>query len=222
MWGHKKLNLLQKNKNLKQGIFITFEGGEGSGKTTLLKKVAGTLSQKGFSLVQTREPGGTPLGEDLRHVLLSSSGRPISPHAELGLFLAARAQHVEELILPALHRGDIVLCDRFNDSSIAYQGEARGLGTKDVADVCRFFSLGLEPSLTLYLDIDPQIGLMRAKKRSKEDRIEQEAIVFHQKIRDGFLRLQKEHPDRFHTIDASLSLEIVYEQAMQLIFTLLS
>src|SRR6187431_1687241 len=148
---------------MKRGIFITIEGGEGAGKTTLIESLYQHLLGLGREVLKTREPGGTPLGEEIRKILLHSTG-PVSPYAELSLFLASRAQHISELIAPALAAGKVVLCDRFNDSTIAYQGMARGLGMEEVAAVCRFICAGLEPQLTLYLDIDPAVGLSRAKK----------------------------------------------------------
>ena len=134
-------------------LFITFEGGEGAGKTTLINSIVDAILAHGRRVVKVREPGGSSLGEDLRTLVLRHS-EPISPYAELCLFLASRAQHIFEVIAPALKAGKIVLCDRFNDSSIAYQGSARGLGMGRVSEVCAFFSQGLTPDLTLYLDID--------------------------------------------------------------------
>lgn len=196
-----------------KGLFITFEGGEGAGKTTLLERVVIWFVEKGKSVLKTREPGGTPLGEEIRTLLLQKRQTPLSPYAELSLFLASRAQHVRETILPALQQGKIVLCDRFNDSSIAYQGVARHLGLEPVQAFCRFVSEGLSPHLTLYLDIDPEMGLRRAKSRSAHDRIESEDLAFHQRIRDGYLTLARAEPHRFCLLDASQSPEEVFQQA---------
>ncbi|OGN65343.1 MAG: dTMP kinase [Chlamydiae bacterium RIFCSPHIGHO2_12_FULL_49_9] len=199
--------------------FITFEGGEGAGKTTLIEKIAFRLSGQNRSVLRTREPGGTRVGEEIRKILLERrEGEPLSPYAELSLFLASRAQHLSEIIKPALEKGAIVLCDRFNDSSIAYQGMARGLGMDEVEKVCRFMSGGIEPALTLYLDIDPEMGLARAKRdRGGQDRMESEAIAFHKKIREAYLRIHKKHPKRFHLLDAAMSPERVFEEAMKII-----
>lgn len=172
-------------------------------------------------MLQTREPGGTDLGEKVRSILLQSTG-PMSPHAELALFLASRAQHLTQVIRPALQMGKIVLCDRFNDSSIAYQGAARGLGIEKVASICDFFCENLQPDLTLYLDIDPAIGLKRAHEaRQAQDRIEAEEISFHTKIREGYHAIAKLHPKRFHVLDAMKAREVVFEEAMKRIDALI-
>jgi len=199
------------------GVFITFEGGEGAGKTTLIEKVMRWLVGEGREVLRTREPGGTPLGEEIRTLLLQPRETELSPYTELCLFLASRAQHIREIILPALKLGKIVLCDRFNDSSIAYQGVARGLGREKVQAVCAFASEGLTPHLTLYLDIDPETGLRRAKNSRAQDRIESEDIAFHTRIRDGYLAIAKADPKRFCLLDASQPPETVFHQAMHLL-----
>ena len=200
----------------KQGFFITFEGGEGAGKTTLIEKIAQHLGSSGHSVLKTREPGGTKLGEHIRALLLQHT-EPISPYAELSLFLASRAQHILEVISPALAAGKVVLCDRFNDSSIAYQGAARGLGMEKVATFCEFISQGVKPNLTLYLDLEPEIGLNRAAQARAQDRIESETVVFHRKIQEAYLSIQKRDPRRFHLVDATLPPEQVFQQAMKYI-----
>ncbi|MBF8262627.1 MAG: tmk, partial [Parachlamydiales bacterium] len=167
---------------LKRGLFITFEGGEGAGKSTLIDEVARQLASDGYHVVKTREPGGTHIGEHIRSLLLDhAQNRPLSAYAELCLFLAARAQQIEEIIAPALEARKIVLCDRFNDSTIAYQGVARGLGVEEVSAFCQFICHGIQPQLTLYLDIDPAVGLSRARRDQPQiagargyDRIESE------------------------------------------------
>lgn len=200
---------------MKKSLFITFEGGEGAGKTTLIDSLASELSSKGCSFIKTREPGGTPLGEKIRHLLLEPY--PLSAYAELSLFLASRAQHIQEVIRPALQEQKIVLCDRFNDSTIAYQGAARDLGPEKVAQFCAFISQNLEPDLTFYLDLDPKIGFSRIEKRSK-DRIETEALSFHQKIREAFHKLAKQHPHRLHILDASQAPSKVFADAKALMY----
>ncbi len=199
---------------LRQGIFITFEGGEGAGKTTLIEELARYLSQKGRRVLKTREPGGTKLGELIRSLLLQHK-EPLSPYAELCLFLASRAQHISEVIGPALEKGEIVLCDRFNDSSVAYQGAARGLGMEKVAEMCAFISQGVQPNLTLYLDLDPEIGLQRAAKERAQDRIESETLFFHRKIREAYQEIHKAEPQRFRLLDATLPPKRVFEEAMK-------
>jgi dTMP kinase len=199
---------------MKQGLFITFEGGEGAGKTTLIEEIYQHLLRERRPVLKTREPGGTPLGEEIRALLLHHKG-PVSPYAEFSLFLASRAQHIAEVIRPALKAGKIVLCDRFNDSTIAYQGMARGLGVVEVTAVCQFICEGLEPHLTLYLDIDPELGLSRTQKRIALDRIEAEDIAFHTKIREGYLAIQETNPDRFRLLNAALTPEAVFKRAIE-------
>lgn len=200
---------------MKKGIFITFEGGEGAGKTSLIEKIKESLLKRNLSLVFTREPGGTKFGEEIRNLLLKNRTEKVYSKAELCLFLASRAQHIQTVIRPSLQDGKIVLCDRYNDSSVAYQGYARGLGIEEVIAFSSYIVEKTVPDLTLYLDIDPKIGLSRVK--SKYDRIESEKISFHQKIRDGFLLLAKKYPDRIKILDAGKSKEEVFEIAMNYI-----
>lgn len=201
-----------------RSLFITFEGGEGAGKTTLIDKVYNTLLARGFSVLKTRAPGGTSLGEKIRALLLSHKDIPIAQEAELFLFLADRAQHVKEVILPALKKHQIVLCDRFNDSTLAYQAGGRGLDETQVRHLCKCASFNLEPHLTFYLDIDPELGLKRlACNRPPKDRIESEELLFHQKVRRTFCEIAKKEPQRFHVLDATLSSEDVWIQAMSYI-----
>jgi len=196
-----------------KGVFITFEGGDGAGKTTLIESVFKELMKGKRPVIKTREPGGTPLGEAVRGLLLHSGS--VSPYAELALYLASRAQQVSEVILPALNEGKIVLCDRFNDSTVVYQGFARDLGMEKVTEICRFVSQGLTPDLTLYLDIDPKIGLERTSKDRKHDRLEEAGLSFHQKTREAYHQIQKKEPKRFRIVDASKLPEEVFQSAMQ-------
>ncbi|MCB1110976.1 MAG: dTMP kinase [Chlamydiia bacterium] len=203
-------------KRRNKGLFITFEGGEGAGKTTLINRVFDELTQKkGHSVVRTLEPGGTALGKEVRELLLHQTKSPICRQSELFLYLADRAQHVQELILPSLEAGRIVLCDRFNDSTLAYQGAARSLNVDLLRGLCLAATDGLVPDLTLYLDLDPKVGLARAMQKNTYDRLEEETLEFHTKVREAFLRLAKEEPDRFHVIDASKEIAVVYAAAMQ-------
>lgn len=220
-WVRKRLRRSLKS-NL-EGLFITFEGGEGAGKTTLIEKVFFHLSSLNYTVLKVREPGGTLFGEKIRALLLDHEKTyTISSRAELALFLASRAQHVEEIILPALTQKKVVLCDRFNDSSLAYQGYARGLGEDEVRKICHFFSHELEPSLTFYLDVDPQTGLERAKIKQGHDRIEAEGISFHEKIRKGYLSISTKEPKRFVVLDATASSDEVFLKAKTAIDTLFS
>lgn len=207
----------QKMSNAKPPRFITVEGGEGAGKSTLLNLLGEVVSSLGFTVVKTREPGGTPLGNEIRNWLLSHHKEiSIGAKAELLMFLAARAQHVEELIAPAIAAGKVVLCDRFNDSTIAYQGVARGLGFGFVKELCDAACGTTLPDLTFYLDIDPVIGLQRTKRTAKEnaaagevDRIEAEKMDFHSRVREAFLAITNAEPERCIVIDASQSQEQV-------------
>lgn len=202
--------------------FITFEGGEGAGKTTLIDKVYKALSSRSLDVIKTRAPGDTRVGDAIRNLLLYHKDISLVPRCELFLFLADRAQHVDEVIVPALKSGHIVLCDRFNDSTEAYQGAARHLDEKRVRDLCHFASDHLQPDLTIYLDVDPQTGLNRAKKTGAVDKIEAEKITFHKEIREAFHRIAKREPKRFHILDASKSPEHVFNEAMRLIDALLA
>lgn len=206
----------------KKGLFITFEGGDGAGKSTLIEKIYQSLVQSGFDVFQTRAPGGTEIGQEIRNLVLHKQDALMSKRCELLLFLADRAQHVEEKILPALQEGKIVLCDRFNDSSIAYQGGARGLMPERVSELCNFACNGLQPDLTLYLDLDPKIGFERVKKAGmSKDRIESETIEFHQRIREAFKQIARNEPNRFIIIDASKSPDEVYNLGQEKIDALL-
>lgn len=218
-----------KTKN-NRPLFITFEGGEGSGKSTLIQKLEQNLLAKGLDVVITREPGGTKLSDHIRHWLLNREfGIAIGAKAELLLFLAARAQHIEELILPSLSSKKIVLCDRFNDSTIVYQGIARGLGKELARELCNLVCGALRPDLTLFLDVDPSVGLARARQVMKADaapgqvdRIEGEKLDFHSMVRKGFLGLAAQDPTRIRTIDAMQPLEAVYNMALKEVEQLLS
>lgn len=210
------------NLKIKTPLFVSFEGGEGAGKTSLINSLANYFYEQGLTPVLTREPGGTRLSEEVRNILLHPSyNRPIFPKAELFLFLAARAQHVQEVILPSLNEDKIVLCDRFHDSTIAYQGFAQELGEEEIAALTLYSADGLNPDMTIYLDVDPVLGLQRAKLSVKEfdgqvDRIEAKKIEFHQKVREAFLRIAKREPERFKVISGHLSQKEVFEQAVLL------
>lgn len=200
-------------------MFITLEGCEGAGKTTLIKTLKEALETKGLRPFLTREPGGTSLGETLRHLLLDSD-TPLDPMAELFLLLAARAQHMKEKIKPALERGEVVLCDRFHDSTIAYQGGGRELGLDKVERLCLLASDGLEPDLTFLLDVDPSIGLLRVKGRSL-DRFEREKRAFHERVRVSFLTLAQKNKERIFLIDSSKPQEVVKQLGVNRLLTFL-
>jgi len=196
------------------GCFITFEGVEGSGKTTQIRLAGEFLREKGLPVIVTQEPGGTPLGERIREILLNHGGFDISGEAEVFLFAAARAQHTDRLIRPALEKGQVILCDRFSDATIAYQAYGRGLPLEAVREVCRLASRGLSPRLTLLFDLPVEKGLERAFRRiagreeaSREDRFELEHLDFHRRIREGYLAIARQEPDRVKIIDASRDIE---------------
>lgn len=189
------------------GVFITFEGTEGSGKTTQCRRLAQSLRVQGYQVLETREPGGTPLAEAIRKLLLTSSKtkhqtEAITPSCETMLILAARSQHIAHVIQPALAKGMIVLCDRFFDSTLAYQGYARGLDQTFLNKAQQFITNGLQPHLTFFLDLPIQDGLARRKNSKEQNRLDRESVNFHQRVRRGFLALAKEHPKRIQTVDA--------------------
>ncbi|GBF05574.1 thymidylate kinase [Deinococcus aerius] len=187
-------------------LFITFEGPEGAGKSTQLRRLAERLGAEGVRHIVTREPGGTPLGTRVREVLLDP-GLTIDPLPEFLLYSASRAQLVREIIRPALERGEVVLCDRYADSSLAYQGAGRGLDTSFLRMLTREVTGGLTPDLTVLLDLDPGVGLTRAANRGQPDRLERADLGFHRRVRQGFLDLAAGEPGRFLVLDASRGVE---------------
>ncbi|MES2199588.1 MAG: dTMP kinase [Chlamydiota bacterium] len=200
-----------------EGLLITFEGGDGAGKSTLMQNLYENLVEKGESVIKTRAPGGTDLGDKIRSLLLHEQGT-IDKKSELFLFLADRAQHVHEVIVPALLQGKIVLCDRFNDSTVAYQGAARGLDPMQVSALCDFATNGLKPNLTFYLDIDPLVGLQRSVKKSGTmDRMESESLSFHERLRTAFHSIALGDPSRIHMLDGSLPLNTLLQQATRIL-----
>ena len=196
-------------------MFITIEGTEGSGKTTVAKELAKLLTANGYEVVHTREPGGTPISESIRNVILDKNNTSMDGRTEALLYAASRRQHLVEKIWPALKEGKIVLCDRFLDSSLAYQGYARGLGYDEVLNINLFATENTYPDLTLFFVIEPEAGLQRiAKNKNREvNRLDLEKLPFHQKVYDAFIELSKKFPERYVTIDASQSLEKVIEDA---------
>jgi dTMP kinase len=188
-------------------LFITFEGVEGSGKTTQIQRLKKYFTQKGISCKVTREPGGCPIGEKVRKILLNPDHREMVPLSELLLYEAARAQHVKEVIKPFLKKGRVVLCDRFSDATIAYQGYGRKIDLRWIERLNHFSSRGIKPDVTFLLDCPSDVGLKRALKRNrtlkqeKEERFEKEKIQFHQRVRKGYLALAKKEPRRVKVID---------------------
>lgn len=190
----------------KIGLFITLEGGEGSGKSTQAQALKALLEGRGLTVTGTREPAGCPLGQRVRELLSDRSLR-LNPRSELFLFVAARAQHVAQVIRPALERGEIVICDRFSDSTVAYQGYGRGLNLDDVRLVNRIATRGLVPDLTVLLSVPVETGLGRKAGEEAPDRIGQEEARFHERVRQGYLAMAAKEPDRFLVRDGTLAPE---------------
>jgi dTMP kinase len=189
------------------GLFVVFEGGDGSGKSTQIRLLRSAIERAGRTSLVTREPGGTPIGERIREVLLSRGSAAMSDRTEALLYAAARAQHVDEVIRPALERGEVVLCDRYLDSSVVYQGSARGLGEEQVAELNRWGTTGLVPDLTVLLDVDPAEGLRRAASIEAPDRLEQAGLAFHREVRSAYRRLAETDPERYLVLDGTRSVE---------------
>lgn len=205
-------------------LFITFEGGEGSGKSTALKKINELLIEKGYQTVLTREPGGTPISEEIRNVILDKKNTDMDRITEALLYAASRRQHLVQKVWPAIREGKIVLCDRYLDSSLAYQGGARGIGIEKVLDINMFATDGTFPDMTLLFDIEPKVGLARiaANAGREVNRLDLEKMSFHEGVRKTFLELAQRYPERYVVIDASKSPEEVVQAAMDAILAKLA
>jgi dTMP kinase len=195
-----------------QGRFISMEGGEGAGKSTMMARMASWLESKGHRVIRTREPGGTVLAEKIRAILLDDEHLTLCSQAELLLLFASRAQHLDELIRPALARGETVLCDRFTDATWAYQGGGRQLPASLIASLEQMVHGDLQPDLTLLLDLPVEVGLERASRRGAADRFEQESVLFFERVRQAYLDRAEVHANRFAVIDAALEPEQVWAQ----------
>lgn len=200
-----------------RGLFITFEGIEGSGKSSQLNLLTRRLRRMGWKVIQTREPGGTRFGNQIRRALLSVQNQGLDPRAELFLYLASRTQHLEEVILPALKKGSVVLCDRFSDATLAYQGFGRRLDMKTVRAAVDYAAKGVRPDLTLLLDLDVRAGLSRVHIRGRADRLDREDVRFHQRVRNGYLRLARSNPRRIRVIDAARERNAVSRDIMEIL-----
>ena len=204
----------------REGLFLSLEGGEGSGKTTQLRRIAAYLRSLGHEVLETREPGGTEIGERIREILLARASA-LHPRAELALYLASRAQLVESVIRPALDRGVDVVCDRFMDSSTAYQGGGRALGFESVEKLNDWAVAGIQPHLTLYFDVDARTGLQRREAgsggRESLDRMEAEPLPFHEQVRSAFLNIAERDPQRFRIVRVEGGEEAVWEQARRIL-----
>lgn len=201
----------------RKGKFITLEGVEGAGKSTMLNFISAQLQQAGHEVLVTREPGGTHIGEQLRDILLDKANDALCDDAELLIIFAARAQHLEQVIKPALEAGQCVLCDRFTDASFAYQGGGRGMPGERIEQLEAWVQQGLKPDLTILFDLDVATGLRRAGKRGEADRFEQEQVDFFERIRQCYLDRASSEPVRFSIIDAATTVEQVQQQIQDIL-----
>lgn len=203
------------------GIFITIEGPDGAGKTTVIKELNKRLEKEvKVGIVLTREPGGIPIAEKIRQIILDPENTEMDERTEALLYAAARRQHLVERVLPALNQGELVICDRFVDSSVAYQGSARGIGEAEILELNQFAIEGHLPDLTLYLDVPSEVGLARinqGRRATELDRLDKEDLAFHQKVRTGYLALLDKYPERIHLIDAKEDIEKVVKNCYDLI-----
>ena len=202
-------------------MFITLEGPEGSGKTTAIEATVKKLQELGYEVVRTREPGGTPISEQIREVILNKTNTNMDARTEALLYAAARRQHLVEKVWPNVREGKIVICDRYIDSSLAYQGGARNLGIQNIIDINMFATDNTWPDLTILFDIDPEIGLARISANSQREvnRLDLEKLEFHHKVRNTFLELAKKYPDRIVIVNANQSREKVSEDTLKIILS---
>lgn len=202
---------------MKKGLFITFEGGEGSGKTTACKYLLERLRNEGYDVIYSREPGGVDIAEQIRDVILNVNNTAMDARTEALLYAASRRQHLVEVVLPALEAGKIVLCDRFIDSSLVYQGHARGIGEAKVMSINRFAIGDNMPDLTVYFDVDPEIGLSRAADRGELNRLDKESLNFHKSVRRAYQKLARKYKERISTVDANQPLKEVESAVYDLV-----
>ncbi len=196
-------------------MFITFEGGEGTGKTTLIQSIKLLLSQS-HDVITTREPGGSMIAEAIRDIILNPKYTGVTPYTEALLLAAARAQHLDEVVIPALKQNKIVLCDRYIDSSLAYQGYARNLGLDFVLSINKYATFHM-PDLTFYIDLDPEVGMKRISHREKYDRLDQETKDFHRRVREGYQFIAKQYAHRIVTINGNQSIDDIITEMMAII-----
>lgn len=204
-----------------RGKFITIEGTDGSGKSTQIELLMDYLRKKGADVIFTREPGGTQISEKIREIILDVDNSEMTGITEALLYAAARSQHVEEKIIPALEAGKIIVCDRFVDSSIAYQGAARGIGAEKIMGINEAALHGIMPDMTLFFDLSPEKGILRKKNERALDRLEKEKMDFHEKVYEGYKNLCKKYPERIKPIDADRSIDEVHSEVIEVIDGLL-
>ena len=201
-----------------KGKFITFEGPEGSGKSTVIKAIKDFLENEGYNILVTREPGGIKIAEDIRSIILNKDNVEMDAHAEALLFAAARSQHFNEKIKPALEADKIIICDRFIDSSLAYQGHARGLGIDNVYNINKFAIGDNLPELTIFIDVPPEVGLKRVFSNiRKVDRLDLETLAFHELVYEGYMLIAKKYKNRFKIVDGTNPVEQVIEDTLKII-----
>ncbi|OKP86950.1 dTMP kinase [Paenibacillus sp. P32E] len=204
---------------VQEGFFITLEGGDGSGKTTVLGRVAAYLQNHSIPYLITREPGGIEIAEKIRSIILDPAHTAMDARTEALLYAASRSQHLAEVVEPALKEGLTVLCDRFVDSSLVYQGYARGLGIEEVRKINQFATSGRTPDLTFYLDVDPEVGLSRiaANEEREVNRLDLESLAFHQRVRDGYCQVIKSDPERIVVLDANRPIHMVEQDIVRIL-----
>lgn len=203
-----------------KGLFISFEGNDGSGKSSVIKAVHQKLNELGYNVILSREPGGSKIAEKIREIILDKDNLGMDDWTEALLYAASRREHINKTIKPALDRGDIILCDRYLDSSLAYQGKARNLGIDNVYNMNQYATNGLLPDLTLLVCVRPEVGLDRiAKNRSDKDRLELETIEFHHNVYDGYQEVAKTYPNRIKIVDGEKSMEEVANDAIEKVVT---
>lgn len=202
---------------MKKGLFIVLEGPDGSGKSTVAAKIKTSLEDQGFSVCHTREPGGIDIAEQIRKVILDPKNTAMDEKTEALLYAASRRQHLIEKVVPAINRGEIVLCERFVDSSLAYQGHARGIGIDEILNINMFAIDNHFPDLTIYLDTAADVGLKRIENRGFKDRLDQESLAFHIRVTEGYRIINKRFSDRIQTVDANRSIDEVVDACIHLI-----
>lgn len=206
--------------NIMNMKFITFEGGEGSGKTTIIKMLMEELYNNNIEAIVSREPGGSKISEEIRNVILNVNNKNMDYMTEALLYAAARRQHLKEIVWPNIEAGKLVVCDRYLDSSLVYQGCARGLGIEKVYEININATDGFLPDLTIYLDVEPKVGLERIRNNNRDvNRLDLEKISFHENVRNGYLKIASMFPERIVTIDASRSIDEVYNDVKKAIFS---
>ncbi|MEW6418187.1 MAG: dTMP kinase [Nitrospirota bacterium] len=205
-----------------KGIFISFEGIEGTGKTIQSRLLYEYLTKKGYEVTLTGEPGGTRIGLKIRDMLLSIENKGMTPLAELLLYNASRAQHIQEVILPVMNKGAIIITDRFTDSTVAYQGYGRGIDLSIINSLKRMVAADLQPDITILLDLDVEVGLRRNRGINKMDRLELEDVEFHKRVRSGYLEIATKEPERIKLVDASVSIEEIHNKIVNIVMDFLN